>query len=273
MMSNLHAQTIEKKTKYTTKQKLIISAFTIQQLGSYYLEYKWWWQGDYHPFVFKSDGWANNYSLGIDKTGHFFTSYAVSSGLNELLKWGEFSDKSRRIAVFTIPALYALSIEIGDGFTSYAFSYSDLIMNMSGITYALLQDAYPALQNFNFKFSYFPSKRFIDNHFNGWTLTEDYDGHIYWFTSNLKYIAPTAVKKYIPELINLGIGYGIVNYLGGGPMQREFFIGIDYNLSSIKTKSQALNSMIKIADKFHFPAPGYKKEGSQSFKLHGLILN
>lgn len=254
-----------------TKKNAVIAGLALQQIGSFYIEYKWWWEGNYHPFVIYSDGWFNNYSLGMDKVGHFYISYMYFHSINELMKWAEFSNKSRLWTAITLPSLYALSIEIGDGFSSFNFSTQDLITNLAGVGYGVLQDKVPYLQNINFKMSYLPSPRFSHNGYKGWSLTEDYDGHLYWATFNVNGMLPERLKKFWPEFLNIGLGYGIDGF-GSTQISREYVIGFDYNLRAIKLKSKGLNLVRNIVDKFHFPAPGLKKDEGESFKPYPFIL-
>ncbi len=86
-------------------------------------------------------------------------------------------------------------------------------------------------------------------------------------------ILPEKMKKSWPEFLNTGIGYGINNFGSGLPLQREFFIGFDYNLDAIHSKNKAIRSAINIIDKFHFPAPGIKKTGDDNFTPKWLLLN
>ncbi|MBC7382610.1 MAG: DUF2279 domain-containing protein [Bacteroidia bacterium] len=268
----------------TTKKKLIITGLVLQQAASMYVEYKWWWEGNYHPFVIYSDGWfeKNSYSLGVDKAGHFYTSYMYFNVLNELLKWGEFDNRTSLILSTSIPFVWALSIEIGDGFSNYNFSQTDLLANSLGITYGLLQAKIPFLQNFKFKFSYYPSSYYQKNNFKDWSLTADYDGHIYWLSMDVHNILPHTAKKYWLKYLNLSIGYGMegfaktndegnfnkINY-----KERKFCIGLDWNLSAFTAKNKTLKTALNILDYYHFPAPGVRKVGKETFEFKPLLLN
>ncbi len=277
----LQANPVQKES-LTTRKKLIIIGLTAQQLASIYVEYKWWWEGNYHPFVVNNDGGYNNYSLGIDKVGHFYTSYMYFNTLNELLKWGGFSKKSRIIVSAALPFLWAISIELGDGFSKYEFSPEDLTANSLGIIYALIQEQVPYMQNFKFKYSYFPSSYYQNNHYKGWALTSDYNGHIYWLSVNVNGALPKTAKPYWPKYLNLIVGYGINNFTEIDKkvpgfvytdMQREFCIGLDFNLSAIPIKNPTLNTLRNMVDYYHFPAPGMKKTGGNDWKFLPLILN
>jgi hypothetical protein len=56
-------------------------------------------------------------------------------------------------------------------------------------------------------------------------------------------------------------------------MQREFFIGLDYNLCAINTNNKTVKTALKMADYYHLPAPGFKKKGDQNWEFKPLILN
>lgn len=268
------------KTGLSTKQKWIVGGLIAQQAASLYLEYKWWWEDNYHPFVIGNDGGFNNYSLGIDKVGHFYTSYMYSNLLYELMKWGDFEENTCLWVSTSLPFVWALSIEIGDGFSSYEFSSRDLMANSLGIAYGLAQRKIAYLQNFKFKFSYFPGQYYREQNYKGWSLTADYDGHIYWMSTDVHGILPEKAKGFWPKYLNLSVGYGVTNYSEsyyyGGPtyeLQREFFIGLDYNLGAIGVKNKTSKTLLNMVDYYHFPAPGVKKTGEGNWQFKPLILN
>lgn len=272
-------QTDSTITKNSSRKKVMIAALSIQQAATFYVEYKWWWENNYHKFRFENDGAFDNYSLGVDKVGHFYTSYLYSNLLYETMKWSHFSEKSARTWSTVLPFAWALSIEIGDGFSKYAFSADDLLANSLGIAYAYAQKRFPNLKSVGFKFSYYPSSYYQNNGFSGWSLTRDYNGHIYWVTADVHQLLPPSMKSWWPAFLNLGLGYGVDNFtetdnkLPGYPLKREFFIGLDYNLSSLSVKSQSLKSLLRVIDLYHFPAPGVKKNGANSWELKPLLLN
>lgn len=262
---------------------LIGTGLVMHQTASRIMEYNWWWRGDYHEFRFNNDGGINNYSLGVDKAGHFYTSYAYTKFLNELMRYGGFSDRSRKWTAYGLPAFYALSIEIGDAFTkTYGFSAEDLIANFSGIGLAWLQDEFPKLNAVTFKYSYFPSKFYRNQNFQGWTLTRDYDGHTYWVALDVKKLLPSRAKKYWPSGLNLAAGYGVVNfseidfyhstsYVTEVTLQRKFLIGLDWNLSAIPAKKAGWKAIRNMLDLYHFPAPGISISPKTQFKP--ILLN
>ncbi len=268
----------EKEARFSQRQKFIIAGLTAQQAASVYFEYKWWWENNYHPFHHENDGGFNNYSLGIDKVGHFYTSYMFSNLLYELMKWGKFSEKSSEWVSVVLPFAWALSIELGDGFSKYAFSSQDLLANSIGIAYAVAQRKVPVLKNFTFKYSYFPSDYFRERNMQGWSLVSDYDGHIYWLSADMHGLLPKKLKPFWPKYINLAAGYGLQNFrpldLNADKtiLNREFHIGLDFNLNSIPAKKQGWKTFFKMADHYHLPAPGFSKVGSDEWQFKALLL-
>lgn len=262
--------------KLTTKQKIIIGGLAAQQAASFYIEYNWWWKNNYHPLHVQNDGGINNYSLGIDKVGHFYTSYFYYNAVYELMEYGNFSNKAKTITAIALPAAWAISIELGDGFSRFAFNPDDLAANFLGIAYGLAQTKLKPLKAFNFKFSYYPTQRHFDNNFKGWVLSADYDGHIYWLTTNLNTLSPKAFNNNFFKYFNIGVGYSINNFPPGvtnAALTREYMIGIDYNLRAINIKSKALKHAVNILDNFHIPAPGVKLAPNKDAQYHLLLLN
>ncbi|HNW99639.1 MAG TPA: DUF2279 domain-containing protein [Bacteroidales bacterium] len=275
--SNQNEIAIEKvhndSSKLFSRKNLVGGGFILNTAGILYSGYKWWWQGDYHSFSFKTDGLFNNYSYGVDKCGHFYTSYLYFNIVYNTMKWGGYSDRtSTRTAVF-VPFLWALTIEVADGFTSYAFSPDDLLANSLGITYGLLQNKYPYLQNFKVKWSYCPMdvNRFIKHDLS---ISSDYDGHYYWLSCNMHEVLPKSLKKFWPKYLNLAAGYGALNVSEGStePKIRKFAIGLDYNLSAIPFKGNTIRTIFHMLDYFKFPAPAYRKVQFQKGEWKWFLL-
>lgn len=267
---------------YFQRKSLITAGIAAHTLFTTYLEYKWWWEGNYHPFRFENDGFWHNYSLGVDKIGHFYTSYAYSTILYELFTWGGYSESTAKWWSFGISFFYALSIEIGDGFSTYAFSMTDLSANVLGIGYAFLQHEVPWFNNFKFKWSYYPSGKIpFDGYFR---ITDDYDGHLYWLSIDVYNLLPEKAKSYWIPYLNLAIGYGGENiygrppWVGGtpivpqGPRTRKIAISLDYNLSAILPGSDTWRTLGRLIDLYHFPAPGVRKIIGKPTEVKPLLL-
>ncbi|OFX68683.1 MAG: hypothetical protein A2X12_05670 [Bacteroidetes bacterium GWE2_29_8] len=232
----------------------------------FYTQYKWWWEDDYHPFHCHWEGYFNNYSKGIDKLGHAYISYLYFKTFYSVMKWADYKEKDAIKYSVGIPLLYAVSVEMGDGFSSYQFSPDDLLSNIAGIGFAYLQTRNNISKNIQFKWSYYPSE------FNPWqkkklSITDDYDGHIYWLSFDVKNILGEKYNQFWPKYINLALGYGADGVSKGNNdlKRREFIVGLDINLNHIQSKNKKTRNFIDVLNTYRLPLPAIKfKENSQT---------
>ncbi|MCC6398540.1 MAG: DUF2279 domain-containing protein [Bacteroidetes bacterium] len=215
-------------------------------IGSYFD----WWKDANEPFHFRDDGLFNNYSLGIDKVGHAYTSYFYFHTFRNVMEWGGYDQSTAFWWAAGTSAFFAVSIEIGDGFSPFGFSVGDLGFNMAGLGYGMLQTKIPFLQNFKLKWSYVPQDGYR------WPprFTEHYDAHIYWLAFNVHRLLPESLSGYWPECIQLAIGYGVDDR----QTRREMFIGLDLNLGVFGFTQPELRLLERTVDLFHVPMPGVK---------------
>lgn len=80
--------------------------------------------------------------MGVDKVGHIYTSYLYFNPLYNVMKWGGYDESTTMWVSVIVPALYAISLEIGDGFSHYEFAPDDLLANSLGLGYAVLNTQY-----------------------------------------------------------------------------------------------------------------------------------
>ncbi|MGE5807456.1 MAG: DUF2279 domain-containing protein [Ignavibacteria bacterium] len=237
---------------FFNKKTISIIALSAGLGASLISSYVAWWKDDSRSFRFYSGHWLNDPGLnGIDKIGHFFTSYMFYRVQRDLLIWGGYSEDFSTLTSAILTFSFALGIEIGDAFSPYGFDYQDLTFNICGLGYGFLQDRIPVLQNFKFKWSYIPRGSFSFPP----KFTTHYDDHIYWFTINLHGLFESSFGKYWPEFIQPALGFSVEN-LGNS---REFIIGIDFNLLPLfNHDDENWHFVGNFIDLFHFPAPGIK---------------
>lgn len=266
-----HADTTQHK--WLTKKNIVIGAIAYQQVSGVLVEYAWWWIDSLQPFHVKGDAFWNNYSLGMDKFGHFYISYLTFTAVNEAMRWAGFTPKQRLLTAAIVPTFWALSIEIGDALSPYGFSWPDLASNLAGVGYGVLQDKVPYLQNFTVKWGFWPTKVYTDAFPKQWAPTSDYNAHSYWLSMNVHNILPKSINKYWPELINLAVGYSIEDHYQP-TMRRELLFGIDINLRAIKTKSPGWIALKNVANLIRIPAPGIKvPKGQEPTQYKWLLLH
>jgi hypothetical protein len=215
--------------------------------------YDAWWKGTSSPFTFTSENtWLNSSTLGIDKIGHFYTSYFYFNTFRSILLWGGYEQPTAEWWAAGVATFFALSVEIGDGFAAaYGFDYQDLTFNLLGVGYGWLQHHVPALDPFGFKWSFVPASgyRFPVR------FTDDYDAHTYWLTCDVDKLLPESIEPYWPDFIQIAVGYGVDDRV----TKREFVIGFDLNLLELfKPRQEDLLLITRTVDLFHLPAPAIK---------------
>ncbi|NUN70351.1 MAG: DUF2279 domain-containing protein [Bacteroidetes bacterium] len=240
---------------------------------TFYTEYHWWWKGEARPFGVQYEGFWNDYSYGVDKFGHFYTSYAEFLFGYEFMRWSGFDEDASIATAAGLTVFHAVTVELADGFRRYRFSPDDLLFNSMGLMYGYLQIKEPFFRNFTFKWSYFPV---YPAPFGGpFYITEDYDGHLYWLTADVHQLLPERFNGYWPSFLNLAVGYGAVNASKGanGPLMRKFVIGLDYNLKALPISGDIWDLFKGVLDRFHYPAPGVKMGPERRTTVHPFILN
>lgn len=233
--------------------------------------YYMWWRDGQRQFSFYSpksgEGWLNDpYSKGIDKIGHFYTSYFFYNFSKNLLMWGGYSERDSQLASAFTSFGIGLLIEIGDGFSRFGFDYQDLIFNTLGLGYGFLRDVLPLLQNFNFKWSYIPTHDF---HFPP-NLTSTYEAHIYWLTMDINNLLSGSIGNIWPVFLQPAIGFSVSQDY----QRREYLFGLDFNLNKIfSTNNHDWMLIINTTNMLHYPAPGIKFSSGRKPDFRFFIFN
>ncbi len=158
------------------------------------------------PFHFYED---IQYALWVDKFGHFYGGYSTSYVFTEGLITSGLSWEMSNIIGSVLGLGYMSYIEVLDGYSKgFGFSPSDFYADVLGSGFFLAQYYFPILQNFNPKFMYVnpdwvdekhrvPHESFID----------DYSTQTFWMTINIQNLFGGVVKEYVPDWLELAIGY------------------------------------------------------------------
>lgn len=235
------------------------------------------WYKDYPStkFHFFND---NKEWLQIDKFGHVFSSYYLGVTAIEAAKWsGVEENKQWRWALFG--SIFQNPIEIWDGFSAgWGASAGDLLANTFGTVLSAGQHALWKEQKIIMKYSYRSSPyAAMRPNVLGSTLPEkilkDYNAQTYWFC-----YSPIKHKNW--SWLGLAAGYGADGILGGYEnswknsngvdvyrfdihRQRQYYLGLDFNLTKIKTKSKFLKTAFFILNCIKLPAPGMEFTGKK----------
>jgi len=238
-----------------TAKKVVASglAGTIM-LGTIVDSYFSWWKDADKPFSFIDhtyESWLQGSHLGIDKVGHFYGTYVLFKSIRNILLWGG-CDRSTALWWGAGYAFWnGLETEIGDGFSPYGFDYQDLVLDIGGVAFGLLQTDIPFLQNFDFKFSFWSTAGFKSPA----NFINDYDAMTIWLTANVHNLLPEGVRDYWPEFLRLGVGYSVDDR----ETRREVAVGLDISIESLfRAPNDEVLMVQRALDIVHLPLPAVK---------------
>lgn len=226
------------------------------------LDQLWYKEAGRQPFTFFNDSrqWKQ-----VDKAGHFFSAFHLSQATSKSLQWCNVNTNKANLWGSITGFLMLLPIEVLDGFSEdYGASTSDLLANAGGSVFYFGQTAlwnevriHPKL---SFQRTTYPGLRNDNTLGNGLIseLVKDYNGQTYWLSVD--------VDKFIkfPKWLNVAVGYGAngmvyatdqQNQAAGYSAHRQYYIGLDFDLSHIKTRSKALNTVLYVLNLIKLPAP------------------
>ena len=245
----------------------IISTATVGTLiGVHFYQQNAWWQGPRAPFRFEND-WK--YALNIDKFGHTYGAYIESKLFKHLTSWVGFNEHASTFYGSVFGLAFQLYVEVEDGYhKEYGFSPGDAFADILGATIPLLQEAVPGMNNFGLKFSYFPSRQFLDDihHGKSRTMLDDYQGQTFWVSMDPHFFMGDGLKRVVPAWLGVSFGAAVRDLNGAGSGTKAFYLALDYNLSKIETDSDFLRALFRTLDYLHLPAPGIGIEGNR-FKV------
>ena len=216
-----------------------------------------WWAGQRGQFHIQND-WK--YSMSADKLGHFFDGAFIHNLYSGAFEWAGFDSKSSMWLGTIFSIAYMTDIEIEDGFaTEWGFSPGDEIFNTLGAFYPVLQHYCKPLDEFNFKWSYFPSEEMRTGAKNG-AFLDDYNGQTMWLSIGIHHFLPPSAKKYWPDFFNIAFGYGVKYYTDYTKRYQDFYIALDYDYRKLIPGTSKFMIWFKdILNHFRIiPAPGIR---------------
>jgi VanZ family protein len=223
-----------------------------------------WWQRT-GSFNIQEDG---DYAQYVDKAGHFFTGFTMSTIMGDALMESGFSYETSTWLGAALGLAYMTTVEIQDGYaTTWGFSPSDQIANTAGAVFYAARNLVPDLQNVTPRWSYVPGRLVGERMTTERPLTifDDYNSTIFWLNFNVENMLPRPWAEYWPDWMTLSVGYGCRDYevrssLPDGPMlpvRSRAMIGIDYDWLKILPESRfgVLNYVRQALNYIRLPGP------------------
>ncbi|MBT1703498.1 YfiM family protein [Fulvivirgaceae bacterium PWU20] len=228
--------------------------------GLYHLWYK---DSEQQSFRFFND---NREWKQIDKIGHALSSFYLSYGASKALQWTQMPEKKCDLVGASLGFLLLVPIEIFDGFSeAYGASTGDLIADAGGSLLYLGQKKlwnepriFPKFSFHTTRYASIRPNTLGDSYLS--QVLKDYNGQTYWLSFD--------IDKFIqfPKWLNLAAGYGaegmvyardLQNRLQGYRAYRQYYLSLDFDLKSIKSKSKVVNTLLFFANIIKLPAPAF----------------
>lgn len=217
--------------------------------------------------------------LQIDKTGHWFAPYFITTYSYEMLRWSGMKNTPAALTAGAFGFISLSLMEIPDGMhPKYGASWSDIVFNFAGAAFAtsqyLLWKEQRILTKYSFHAVNYPRGALRDRAYSLFgnnfieRILKDYNGITMWLSFNLH----SFNHKIKPAWLNIAFGYAAGNLYGGFENKwtdangvfhdrtdlkqyRRFFISIDADYTRIKTRTRAGKVILQVLNIVKLPMP------------------
>lgn len=274
---SLSGTQLKKKKNATT---IAVAAGALYGITLYGLNKTWYQEFPKTEFHFFND---NNQWKQLDKAGHFYSAFHISQASILLFNHAGMPQKKAHFWGGMMGFLILTPIEILDGFSAeYGASWGDLIANATGAGAVMAQYMFWNQARIKPKFSFVPTSlakerpKVLGDGFHQ-EFIKDYNGQTYWLSLDIH--AFLHKQNKFPKWLNVAFGYGVDNMIYANDLQnqlegydpyRQYYFGIDFDLSYFKGKSKVLNTLLYMVDLIHLPAPTLEYNRADGIRFHFL---
>ncbi|MBS1911996.1 MAG: DUF2279 domain-containing protein [Bacteroidetes bacterium] len=225
-------------------------------VAGYFFQTNLWWKGEKSAFHFDWDhDWR--YALGSDKYGHFYFPYAVAIVYGQAFQWCGMDSAASLWAGGGIAMAHQTFVEIRDGFSKeWGFSWGDFGADLLGSAYPIARHYIPALRDFTFKVSFYPSMKFRNGAYRA--IIDDYESQYQWMSVNVRNLLPTSWRAACPAWLNIAVGHSVKDLDEKGGGRHEFYLSLDWNLEGLPGDGWLWNLLKKNLNLYHLPAPAVR---------------
>ncbi len=265
----------DSKSKISAVRLGVVCGVSLAILGGIYYRWKtaWWNDGNSDFHIYYNYTYIDN----VDKIGHLYGGILFTECFGVGLRWAGFDEESSLLYGGIFSSLVYTGIELKDGYAQeWGFDPMDLGTSVIGAFYPFAQKKIPYLQNFNFKYSYYPSNSayYADMNQqsrNNQFFNDDYEGQTFWLTANIKNILPEKINSFIPDFLNIACGVSVEDLADPVNKHRVFIISPDIDLTKLfKTDNEFLRELLRLINYIHIPLPAIQV--SPDFKGYPIYL-
>ena len=279
--------------------------YTTASIGLYQAWYKDYGLTRFHTFDDMGE-WND-----MDKGGHLITAYIESYYSYKGLRWTGLDRKKSIWMAAGVGVLLQSTVEVMDGFSEeWGFSWADMGFNILGTTAFVAQETGWKEQRIIFKISSTPpdypstiihpsgegpsqtiAQRANDLYGSSWgeQILKDYNGQTLWASANVASFLKKDEVPWMPKWINIAVGYGAENMLGGFgnhwssddgysynvaeniyPRQRQIYLSLDADLSRIPTNKPWLKFVLGTLNWIKIPAPALEYNTGGKIVFHPI---
>ncbi len=248
---------------------------------------------------------------GMDKLGHTMTAYGEARYLYGGARWCGLSDRRATWTAVGVASGLQLSLEMLDAYSSeWGFSLPDVAFNTLGVSVFLAQQLYWQEQRILLKWGNFPVNYPADifvtstdgsqqssvrdrarnlygsNYVVGYF--KDYNAASSWVSLNLKSFMP---DSKFPPWLNVAVGYGAQNMLGGYrnewtndngqvfnipagvyPRYQQYFLSLDIDMTRLRVRNRYLRTLLYVLNSVKVPLPGIEYNSLGQWKFHPFMF-
>lgn len=255
------------------------TALAVRYLGFEYFD-RAWYQGQETDRIRWIYDWGGDTYVNLDKGGHFMGGAFMAQKLSEAYAWAGFGQRTAAALGTATSWAALLEIEMRDAhFDQWGFSVPDFLANTLGASLPLLHAFFPRSRAVQLKFSYHPSRLFLDrderaalDRPNVQHLIDDYEGMAFWLSFPIDPLLRRFALQEHPNWIRLAIGYGATGLHGSNAKSRgrfrlypdrpeaqpELFLALDYDARALPGDAPLWRYFKRQLDWLHWPAPAVR---------------
>lgn len=215
-----------------------------------------WWKGERVPFHVNVDqDWR--YALGADKLGHMVFPATATRTYATLLRTAGLDSMPAVLVSAGVALTYQTYIEIRDGFSArYGFSPADMVANVMGASFPVLQQAVPALRPFTLQISYDPSQAYRAGGYG--SIIDDYTSTTHWVAVEVGALLPRSWSTWYPSWLGIAVGHSVEGLDGNGGGQHVLYLALDWMPERIAGLPPWLREVLTVLHAYHLPAPAVR---------------